>query len=190
MSWFLYDNGLCHEGVNPSKADQTDKNNDSKNQADETNNNYASRSLQVLKNDSVLLQAARADVSSTDEKFRKNVRILFDSRTQLNYIRPHTCWKLCMKMCVWKLIYRSSRPEVFLGKGVLKMCSKFTGEHPRRSAISITLLCNFIDAFVSEICHLLEEQNIINLAQSQLDHLKNLNLQIKIQSEYQWILIC
>ena len=25
--------------------------------------------------------------------------------------------------------YRSSRPEVFLGKGVLKMCSKFTEEH-------------------------------------------------------------
>ena len=25
---------------------------------------------------------------------------------------------------------RSSRPEVFLGKGVLKMCCKFTGEHP------------------------------------------------------------
>ena len=24
---------------------------------------------------------------------------------------------------------RSSRPEVFLGKGVLKICSKFTGEH-------------------------------------------------------------
>ena len=74
---------------------------------------------------------------------------------------------------------------MFLGKGVLKMCSKFTGEHPCRSAISITLLCNFIDAFVSEICHPLEEQNIINLAQSQFDHLKNLNLQIKIQSEYQ-----
>ena len=74
---------------------------------------------------------------------------------------------------------------MFLGKGVLKMCSKFTGEHPCRSAISITLLCNFIDAFVSEICHPLEEQNIINPAQSQFDHLKNLNLQIKIQSDYQ-----
>ena len=32
---------------------------------------------------------------------------------------------------------RSSRPEVFLGKGVLKICSKFTGEHSCRSAISI-----------------------------------------------------
>ena len=35
--------------------------------------------------------------------------------------------------------YRNSRPEVFLVKGVLKMCSKFTGEHPCRSVISIKL---------------------------------------------------
>ena len=32
---------------------------------------------------------------------------------------------------------RSSHPEVFLGKGVLKIYSKFTGDHPCRSAISI-----------------------------------------------------
>ena len=35
---------------------------------------------------------------------------------------------------------RSSRPEVFLGESVLKICSKFTGGHPYRSAISIKLL--------------------------------------------------
>ena len=34
---------------------------------------------------------------------------------------------------------RSSRPEVFLGKVVLKICSKFTGERPCRSVISIKL---------------------------------------------------
>ena len=38
-------------------------------------------------------------------------------------------------------VFRTSRPEVFLRKGVLKICSKFTGEHPCRSAISIKLLC-------------------------------------------------
>ena len=32
-----------------------------------------------------------------------------------------------------------SRPEVFLGKGVLKICSKFTGERPCRSVISLKL---------------------------------------------------
>ena len=36
-------------------------------------------------------------------------------------------------------IHRSSPPEVFLGKGVLKICCKFTGEQPCRSAISINL---------------------------------------------------
>ena len=35
---------------------------------------------------------------------------------------------------------RSNRPEVFLGKGVPKICSKFTGEHPCRCAIEITHL--------------------------------------------------
>ena len=37
--------------------------------------------------------------------------------------------------------YRSSHPEVFLEKGVLKIQSKFTGKHSSRSAISIKLLC-------------------------------------------------
>ena len=38
---------------------------------------------------------------------------------------------------------RSSPPEVLLGKNVLKMCSKFTGEHPCRSVIPIKLRSNF-----------------------------------------------
>ena len=40
--------------------------------------------------------------------------------------------------------FRSSHPEVFLVKGVLKICSKFAGEHPCESAISIKLQSNFI----------------------------------------------
>ena len=40
---------------------------------------------------------------------------------------------------------RSSRPEVFPGIGVLKICSKFTRVHPCRSAISIKLQSNFIE---------------------------------------------
>ena len=34
---------------------------------------------------------------------------------------------------------RSSPSEVLLGKGVLKICSKFTGEQPCQSAVSIKL---------------------------------------------------
>ena len=54
-----------------------------------------------------------------------------------------------MKIFLWlsdpipqKFIRRSSRPEVLLTKGVLKICSKFT-EHPCRGVMSIKLLCVF-----------------------------------------------
>ena len=39
-----------------------------------------------------------------------------------------------------EISFGSSRPEEFLGKTVLKICSKFTGEQPCRSAILIQLL--------------------------------------------------
>ena len=34
---------------------------------------------------------------------------------------------------------------MFLRKGILKICSKFTGKHPYQSVISIKLLCKFIE---------------------------------------------
>ena len=45
---------------------------------------------------------------------------------------------------------RSDLPEVFLGKDVLKICDKFTGERRCRSVISIKvqsnlLICKFIE---------------------------------------------
>ena len=40
--------------------------------------------------------------------------------------------------------FRSSSPEVFLGKGVLKICSRFTGEHPCQSVISVKIQSNII----------------------------------------------
>ena len=46
-------------------------------------------------------------------------------------------------VCFFVLCYspiRSSRLEAFLRKDVLEICSKFTGEHLCRSAISIKLL--------------------------------------------------
>ena len=41
--------------------------------------------------------------------------------------------------------FRSSHSKVLLRKGVLKICSKFTLEHPCRSAISMKLQSNFIE---------------------------------------------
>ena len=49
-------------------------------------------------------------------------------------------------------VRRSSHPEGFFRKGVLKICSKFTGEHPSRSAISVKLLCNFIEITLRHGC--------------------------------------
>ena len=47
---------------------------------------------------------------------------------------------------------RSSHPEVFLRKCVLKIYSKFTGEHPCRSAISTKLQSNFIEIALQHVC--------------------------------------
>ena len=42
-------------------------------------------------------------------------------------------------------MFRNSRPDVLLGKSDLKICSKFTGEHPFQSVISIKWRINFIE---------------------------------------------
>ena len=64
------------------------------------------------------------------------------------------CHKLFEKMLVpfkqvkffpFEKILRNSRPELFLVKGVLKIYSKFTGEHPCRSATSTKLKSNLIE---------------------------------------------
>ena len=47
---------------------------------------------------------------------------------------------------------RSSRPEVFLENNVLKICSKFSGEHPCQSAISVKLQSNFIEIVLQHGC--------------------------------------
>ena len=43
-------------------------------------------------------------------------------------------------------------PEVLLGKSFLEMCSKFTGEHPCWSVISIKLLFNFFEIAFRHDC--------------------------------------
>ena len=62
--------------------------------------------------------------------------------SHLRYYKFRHNFQDCINLiCVCGLaIDRSSHPEVFLRKGVLKICSKFTGEHPCRSVISIKLL--------------------------------------------------
>ena len=64
----------------------------------------------------------------------------FESFSFLFFLNTqHTVQVLLIFSC------RSSPSEMFLGKYVLKICSKFTGENPCRCAISIKLLFNFIE---------------------------------------------
>ena len=60
-------------------------------------------------------------------------------------IVSYPCLKLLGK-------YESNPLEVFLGKGVLKIYSKFTGKHPCRSAISTKLQSNFIEITLRDGC--------------------------------------
>ena len=53
---------------------------------------------------------------------------------------------------IFKILFRSSRSEVFLRKGVQKICSKFRGEHPCRSVISIKLQSNIIEIALRHGC--------------------------------------
>ena len=58
------------------------------------------------------------------------------------------CSKLKITEAAKKVFLKFSRsgyPEVFLVKGVLKICSKFTGEHPCGTVIPIKLQSNFIE---------------------------------------------
>ena len=50
----------------------------------------------------------------------------FNSPLHENKKVQKVCSRILRKICK----NRSSPPEVFLGKTVLKICNKFTGEHP------------------------------------------------------------
>ena len=55
---------------------------------------------------------------------------------------------------------KSRSRKVFLGKSVLKICSKFTREHPCRSAISIKFFCYFIEITLRHGCSPVNSRHI------------------------------
>ena len=75
--------------------------------------------------------------------------------TKLSFIKTSMLRKLQLKLQemqqlatnthLWNETFRNSRPEMFLQKDVLKICSKFTGKYPYRSAISVKYQSNFIE---------------------------------------------
>ena len=48
--------------------------------------------------------------------------------------------------------FTRSPPEVFLVNDVLKVCSKFKGEHLCRGAVLIKLFCNFLEIALEHEC--------------------------------------
>ena len=81
-----------------------------------------------------------------------------DLQTPQVYLEQTTLVQLLLALLglSWTIIFsksfRSSCPEVLLRKVVLKICRKFTREHPCRSVISIKLLCNFIEIRLRNGC--------------------------------------
>ena len=74
-----------------------------------------------------------------------NLLLIFSMVIIYSFIELCRCNKIYTK-------YRSSHPEVLLVKGVLKICSTFTGEHPLQSVISIKLQSNFIEITLRHGC--------------------------------------
>ena len=64
-----------------------------------------------------------------------------------------------MPLSDFKLL-REAALEVALGKDVLKICSKFTGEHPYQIVISIRLLHNFNGIALWHECSLVNLQHL------------------------------
>ena len=107
-------------------------------------------------------------VSHLEEYIEKTKDLWKDQNLLISFVKSHKCITISAisRWCITVLkntgvditvfgshsTNRSSRPGVFLRKGVLKVCSKFTIEHSCRSAISIKLQSNFIEITLRHGC--------------------------------------
>ena len=123
--------------------------------------------LHVSKSNSVLLQTARAQVCSPDERYSHNFRILFHSGSQQTYISPLVREILHLKA--------SDRKN---------MSIKTFGHHQDTKSLEVVKfavksvdknMSIYVNAFVSDICYPVENQQI-NLAQERYEHLEKLPL--------------
>ena len=69
-------------------------------------------------------------------------------------LKPLNKEPTCVKnyMSLTSTEFKRSHPEVFLGKGILKICRKSTGEHSCHRVISIKLQSNFIEISLRHEC--------------------------------------
>ena len=71
--------------------------------------------------------------------FRKKKKGTLTKNIYFNIVKENFSAPFLVQFAIHPKI-RSSLPKVSLGKGVLKICSQFTGEHSCRSVISIATL--------------------------------------------------
>ena len=65
---------------------------------------------------------------------------------------------------LWLVVaFRSNPPDVFLGKDVLKICTKFTGRHPCWSAILVKLLSKLIEIKLRHRCSVVNLKHIFRI---------------------------
>ena len=130
-------------------------------------NNTSNNLVNVSKKNSVLLQTAQAQVTSTDEKQAKKARLLFDTGSQLTYISPKTRQVLKLPAIGKQTVVVKSfgKSESTKRMDVVQFAVK-----SRDRNLNI-----YVKALVSDMCQPVEQQ-IINVAKESFVHLKGLPL--------------
>ena len=161
----------CFKCKNRHHVAICDKKNDSSSipsnsQGTSTNNDNGSVNF-TSNGNNVLLQTARAKVSSIDEKKCENLRILFDSGSQHSYISNEARKLLGLQT----LSVQNLNLKVFGGSENDKKLEQV--QFAVKDASGTKNI--YVNAFVTEICKPLSGQTI-EIAVNSYDHLKNLKL--------------
>ena len=118
--------------------------------------------VSICQQNLILLQTARAPVSSMDENITRHLRLLFGSGSQMSYISPTACDELRLpSVGKWEVIIKT------FGNAVdKKNLDVVTFAVRTRENFNI-----YVSALVSDICLPVEEQRI-NLAKREYSHVK------------------
>ena len=122
--------------------------------------------LNLSKVNAILLQTARAKVMSPNNGEATNMRILFDSGSQLSYITPEARSFLQLN----SLGTYNTHFKTFGNSTPDKQLEKVKVLVQTRDSLGST----YLEAFVSDICYPIEQQ-VINIAKAEYTHLQTLH---------------